>query len=134
MSTTYAGNCNGFDGDRNLNVMITATTSIDGRTIYNGPPGTLTPGGFLQTAIGPRPDPASVERVRKALEELSEEKARMKARQEAPPMHWWIPDRSGHVCAVCDWDNIYRGIKDAHMPLIKEDREAEDWWRELGAA
>lgn len=114
----------------------TSTTSIP--QLWNGPPGGLVrSGGFLLTDRSPTPnviDDVERARTKRALEQLAEELAREKVRQEAPPMHWWIPSRDGHVCAVCDFDNIYRGAPNHHMPIIREEPELEDWWRELGAA
>lgn len=52
-------------------------------------------------------------------------------RRETPPFHWWSPDPSGHVCRICDFDNIYRGSKDDHMPIIFEEPDEEEWRDQL---
>jgi hypothetical protein len=135
--TITSSGANGWgysENPQNANVFIASTTTISGGQLWNGPPG-----GALQKWVGAGlldPEQARIlaERQRKEFEALREEARLRRERQERPPMHWWIPDQSGHVCAVCDLDNIYRGVPDAHMPLIKEDPEPEDWWRELGAA
>lgn len=115
--TTYHTSGTTFYGSGN--VIITTATSTNPQS-WNGPPGGGTLGAFQRYQA----NEASI---------LEERRARLE-RQERPPSHWWVPDASGRVCGVCDFDNIYRGVKHAHVPLIKEDPEPEDWWRELGAA
>jgi hypothetical protein len=124
--TITSSSTNGWqygESPQKSNVLISMTTTIADQQLWNGPPHSLRPGTFTQQLVD-----------FDALRDRMEEERRDRERRERPPSHWWLPDKSGHVCGVCDWDNIYRGVRDAHPPLIKEDPEPEDWWDQLGAA
>lgn len=99
---------------------------VNGYQVVNGPITTTTT-NVPMLRVDMDAFTRSVEKTQEQLDELMREKVR----REMPPFHWWAPDLSGRVCRICDFDNIYRDVPDAHTPVIQEAPEQEDWQRKL---